>query len=86
MPKNDDALQKELGMPKAYNVTPISDDYPRIISHVEKGKGVDTTIEPTSPGSAPREGYDENNDPEINLRLKYIKANDIEVSPKSFKE
>lgn len=82
MPKNDEQLQQEhggeLGNRKAYNVTPIQDDYPRIISNVSKGTGVEKTMGPDSPAKF-RVGYDEERKlSETNMRMQYVKVNQIE--------
>ena len=82
MPKDNEQLQKELGgglgNRKAYDVTPAQDDYPRIISNVSKGTGVEKTISPDSPAKF-RVGYDEERDlSEANVRMQYVKVNQIE--------
>lgn len=76
MPKPDEALQKELGTPKSFKVTPIKQDYPEIIVTVSHGKGVTNKISPVTDKKL-REEYNPAYEGEQNLHDQFVKPNAI---------
>lgn len=67
-------------------VTPPEDQSPRIISEVSKGKSTESTISPDNHGTRDTGGYDENISPDTNAHEQFVAVNQVEVSPKSYKE
>lgn len=64
---------------------PIMDtETSRVIPFVKKGEAVDKIISPVAKNF--REPYNETNSPETNLHDQFVKPNQIETTPRSFKQ